>query len=63
MARATTTPGLYVMPRLVTIFRARHPGVDLKLRIANSQVIEARAKERELDLGVVGGAPSEAGVV
>src|SRR5206468_11547782 len=27
----------------------------LKLQIANSQIIEERVKERELDLGVVGG--------
>jgi len=52
---ASTTPGLYVMPGIVAAFRARHPGVELKLQIANSQIIEGRVKERELDLGVVGG--------
>src|SRR6058998_573150 len=52
---ASTTPGLYVMPSIVAAFRARHPGVELKLQIANSQVIEGRVKERELDLGIVGG--------
>src|SRR3989441_3212242 len=52
---ASTTPGLYVMPAIVAAFRARHPGVELKLQIANSQVIEGRVKERELDLGIVGG--------
>jgi len=59
---ASTTPGLYVMPRIVAMFRARYPGVDLKLQIANSQVIEERVRERELDLGIVGGhavAPGE----
>ncbi len=59
---ASTTPGLYVMPSIVAAFRARHPGVELKLQIANSQVIEGRVKERELDLGIVGGhavAPGE----
>jgi len=59
---ASTTPGLYVMPAIVAAFRARHPGVELKLQIANSQVIEGRVKERELDLGIVGGhavAPGE----
>src|SRR5207245_8881333 len=30
-------------------------GVDGKRRSANSQTIEARARERELDLGIVGG--------
>jgi DNA-binding transcriptional LysR family regulator len=52
---ASTTPGLYVMPTLIAAFRARYPGVELKLQIANSQVIEERVKERALDLGVVGG--------
>jgi DNA-binding transcriptional LysR family regulator len=52
---ASTTPGLYVMPGIIAMFRARYPGVDLKLQIANSQVIEDRVKERELDLGIVGG--------
>src|SRR5712692_3876269 len=52
---ASTTPGLYVMPRIVAAFRARYPGVELKLQIANSQIIEGRVKERELDLGIVGG--------
>src|SRR2546428_442500 len=52
---ASTTPGLYVMPSIVAAFRTRYPGVDLKLQIANSQVIEQRVRERELDLGIVGG--------
>jgi DNA-binding transcriptional LysR family regulator len=52
---ASTTPGLYVLPAIVAAFRKRYPGIDLKLRIANSQVIEQRVKEGELDLGVVGG--------
>lgn len=59
---ASTTPGLYVMPGIIAAFRARYPGVELKLQVANSQVIEGRVKDRELDLGVVGGhsvAPGE----
>jgi DNA-binding transcriptional LysR family regulator len=59
---ASTTPGLYVMPAIVASFRARYPGVDLRLQIANSQIIEGRVRERELDLGIVGGhavAPGE----
>jgi DNA-binding transcriptional LysR family regulator len=52
---ASTTPGLYVMPGIVAAFRVRYPGVELKLQIANSEIIEGRVKERELDLGIVGG--------
>ena len=52
---ASTTPGLYVLPRMVAAFRTKYPGVDVKLQIANSQTIEGRVRERELDLGIVGG--------
>jgi DNA-binding transcriptional LysR family regulator len=55
MVGASTTPGIYVMPAIIADFRRRHPGVELKLQIANSRVIEERVKARELDLGVVGG--------
>ena len=52
---ASTTPGLYVLPRIVAAFRTKYPGVNVKLQIANSQAIEGRVRERELDLGIVGG--------
>src|SRR5262249_50376143 len=52
---ASTTPGLYVLPRIVAAFLRKYPGVEVKLRIANSQAIEGRVRERELDLGIVGG--------
>jgi DNA-binding transcriptional LysR family regulator len=59
---ASTTPGIYVLPRVIGIFRRRHPRITLDLRIANSRVIEERIRANELDLGVVGGhglAPGE----
>jgi LysR family transcriptional regulator, transcriptional activator of the cysJI operon len=52
---ASTTPGLYVLPSIVAAFRTKYPGVDVKLQIANSQTIEGRVRERELDLGIFGG--------
>lgn len=52
---ASTTPGLYVLPAVIARFRARYPGIELKLQIANSRVIEERVREKELDLGIVGG--------
>ncbi len=52
---ASTTPGIYVLPRVVAAFQQRHPGVTLTLSIANSRVIEERVRADELDLGVVGG--------
>lgn len=52
---ASTTPGIYVLPRVVAAFQQRHPGVTLTLSIANSRVIEERVRADELDIGVVGG--------
>ena len=52
---ASTTPGIYVLPERIAAFRARYPGIDLKLRIANSRTIEQMIRAHELDLGVVGG--------
>ncbi len=59
---ASTTPGIYVLPAVVGAFRARYPGIELSLRIANSRLVEERIRAGELDLGVVGGhglAPGE----
>jgi DNA-binding transcriptional LysR family regulator len=52
---ASTTPGIYLLPALIGQFRARHPGIELRLDIGNSHVIEGRVRGKELDLGVVGG--------
>jgi DNA-binding transcriptional LysR family regulator len=52
---ASTTPGIYVLPRVVAAFQHRHPGVALTLTIANSRIIEERVRADELDLAVVGG--------
>lgn len=59
---ASTTPGIYVLPSVIGEFRRRYPGIDLRLRIANSRVIEEAIRAHEVDLGVVGGhglAPGE----
>ena len=59
---ASTTPGIYVLPAVIGEFRRRYPGIDLRLRIANSRVIEDAIRAHEVDLGVVGGhglAPGE----
>ena len=52
---ASTTPGIYVLPAVIGEFRRRHPGINLRLRIANSRVIEEAIRAHEVDLGVVGG--------
>ncbi len=52
---ASTTPGVYVLPRVIAAYRERYPRIELSLRIANSRVIKERIRANELDLGVVGG--------
>ena len=52
---ASTTPGIYVLPRIIGVFRAAYPGINLSLQIANSRTIEERVQSAQLDLGVVGG--------
>ena len=52
---ASTTPGIYVLPGIVAVFRRRYPGIDVSLRIGNSRAIEERIRADEVDLGVVGG--------
>jgi LysR family transcriptional regulator, low CO2-responsive transcriptional regulator len=52
---ASTTPGVYVLPRIIGSFRERYPGIDVKLKIANSRAIEAGVRANTFDLGVVGG--------
>jgi DNA-binding transcriptional LysR family regulator len=51
----STTPGIYLLPKVVAAFQAKHPAVDLRLDIANSRLIEERVHKNELDLGIVGG--------
>jgi DNA-binding transcriptional LysR family regulator len=52
---ASTTPGIYVLPRVIGAFRRRHPSISVRFRIANSRIIEERIRANEFDLGVVGG--------
>jgi len=52
---ASTTPGIYVLPRLAARFQELYPGLTLRVRIANSAAIEEQIRANELDLGVVGG--------
>lgn len=52
---ASSTPGIYVLPRLLGAFRQRYPGIELTLRLGNSEGIERLVRASELDLGLVGG--------
>ena len=52
---ASTTPGIYVLPRIIGLFRTKYPGITLSLQIANSRTIEERVRAAQLEIGVVGG--------
>ena len=51
---ASTTPGEYVLPTVIGRFQQRFPGVEVALRISNSQQIVQQIQRRELDLALVG---------
>lgn len=51
---AGTIPGEYLLPISIGIFRAKYPGIKVKLRIAGSGDVIKWIKEREVDLGVLG---------
>ncbi|OGW17113.1 MAG: hypothetical protein A3G93_05570 [Nitrospinae bacterium RIFCSPLOWO2_12_FULL_45_22] len=52
---ASTTPGTYLLPRILGEFKARYPQIDVALEIANSREIQNRILRNELELGFIGG--------
>lgn len=57
---ASTTPGAYVLPRVIGDFQARHPGVSISLKITNSLTALQALADGAFDLAVVGEPPSDA---
>ncbi|MEN6616319.1 MAG: selenium metabolism-associated LysR family transcriptional regulator [Syntrophorhabdus sp.] len=51
---ASTIPGIYIMPRLLSIFKKRHAGIDLELVIADTKDIIEKMENGFLDVGIVG---------
>ncbi len=52
---ASTTPGVYLLPRVMAEFRRLHPAIQVDLTISNTLVVEERIARNELDMGFVGG--------
>ncbi len=52
---ASSTPGIYVLPRILATFRERYPGIELTLRLGNSEHVERLIRQNQVDLGLVGG--------
>ncbi len=52
---ASTTPGMYLVPRIIAKFKRRHPKISVHLGIKNTRQIEEGIISSEFDLGIVGG--------
>ena len=55
---ASATPGLYLMPQLLAIYRAAHPTFDLQFEIGVLDDICERVARNDLDMAIVAGVPT-----
>jgi DNA-binding transcriptional LysR family regulator len=60
---ASSVPGEYLLPGLVTGFHSRHPGVRARLRITDTAETVDCLRHGQIELGVVGATVSEEDVV
>lgn len=51
---ASTTPGTYILPRVIGAFQERYPQVTVTLDISHTRRIQERILRNEIDVGVVG---------
>jgi DNA-binding transcriptional LysR family regulator len=51
---ASSVPGEHVLPGLMSVFRARHPHIQVKGTVADSQAVLAQVEHGEVHLGLVG---------
>jgi len=52
---ASTTPGMYLIPRTVAHFKRRYPKIEIHLAVKDTRQIEEGVIRNELDFGFVGG--------
>jgi DNA-binding transcriptional LysR family regulator len=52
---ASTTPGMYLIPKTVAHFKERYPKIEIHLGIRDTRQIEAGVINNEFDFGFVGG--------
>ena len=52
---ASTTPGMYLVPQVVSRFKQSHPKIDIHLRIKDTREVEDGVLSNEFDFGFVGG--------
>lgn len=52
---ASTTPGMYLIPKAIASFKAQYPNIEIHLRIKDTQQVEVGILNNEFDFGFVGG--------
>lgn len=52
---ASTTPGMYLVPRVIAEFKMQHPQISISLSTKNTRQAEIAVVKNECDLGFVGG--------
>lgn len=52
---ASTTIGTYLLPELLGRYKARYPGIDLVVEIANTEEIQSKLLAHRLEVGLVEG--------
>jgi DNA-binding transcriptional LysR family regulator len=55
---ASATPGLYLVPRLLALYRAAHPTFDLQFEIGALDDICGRVARNDLDMAIIAGLPA-----
>jgi DNA-binding transcriptional LysR family regulator len=51
---ATAVIGTYFMPAVISAYHRQYPGIEIDLRMGNSEQIQRMIEDREVDLGVAG---------
>ena len=52
---ASTTPGMYLVPRTIAHYKRRYPKIDVHLTVKDTRQIEEGVIRNEFDFGFVGG--------
>lgn len=52
---ASTTPGMYIIPRTIARFKEQYPQIEVQLGIRDTREIETGVVRNEFDFGFVGG--------
>lgn len=52
---ASTTIANYLLPRVLSLYQKKNPGIGIHLRVGNSSEIEEMTSEGKIDLGLIAG--------